>query len=58
MGLCMALKSWACNEMALRIVLHSMHVHANLYQWFMVPLLSISADFCVSFFMLIFTGQA
>lgn len=58
MGPYMALKSWACNEMALRIVLHSVHVHANLYQWFMVPPLSISADFCVSFYVLIFTGQA
>lgn len=54
----MALKSWACNEMALRIVLHSVLVHGNFYQWFMVPPLSINTDFCVSFFVLIFTGQA
>lgn len=52
----MALKNWACNEIALRIVLHSMY--AIFYQWFMVLPLSISSDFCVSFFVLIFTVQA
>lgn len=48
----------ALNEMALRIVLRSVLVHGNFYQWFMVPPLSINTDFCVSFFVLIFTGQA
>lgn len=43
----MALKSWACNEMVLRIVQHSVHLHANCYQCFMVMLPSINADFCV-----------
>ncbi|XP_035311399.1 tRNA (guanine(26)-N(2))-dimethyltransferase isoform X1 [Cricetulus griseus] len=54
----MALKSRACHEMALRIVLHSLDLHANCYQRFVVPLLSISADFYVRVFVRIFTGQA
>uniref|UniRef100_A0A8D2DF84 tRNA (guanine(26)-N(2))-dimethyltransferase n=1 Tax=Sciurus vulgaris TaxID=55149 RepID=A0A8D2DF84_SCIVU len=54
----MALKSRACHEMALRIVLHSLDLRANCYQRFVVPLLSISADFYVRVFVRIFTGQA
>ncbi|XP_021487895.1 tRNA (guanine(26)-N(2))-dimethyltransferase isoform X1 [Meriones unguiculatus] len=54
----MALKSRACHEMALRIVLHSLDLHANCYQRFIVPLLSISADFYVRVFVRVFTGQA
>ncbi|KAK7797036.1 hypothetical protein U0070_015832 [Myodes glareolus] len=54
----MAIKSRACHEMALRIVLHSLDLHANCYQRFVVPLLSISADFYVRVFVRIFTGQA
>ncbi|KAM6149047.1 tRNA (guanine(26)-N(2))-dimethyltransferase [Erethizon dorsatum] len=64
----MALKSRACHEMvrvpsrppgrALRIVLHSLDLHANCYQRFVVPLLSISADFYVRVFVRVFTGQA
>lgn len=54
----LAPKSWACDKMVLRIVLHSVHLYANCYQRYMVPLLSFSADFCVCFFVLIFTGQA
>ncbi|XP_065729333.1 tRNA (guanine(26)-N(2))-dimethyltransferase isoform X3 [Phocoena phocoena] len=54
----MALKSRACHEMALRIVLHSLDLHANCYQRFVVPLLSISADFYVRIFVRVFTGQA
>ncbi|XP_006918808.1 tRNA (guanine(26)-N(2))-dimethyltransferase isoform X1 [Pteropus alecto] len=54
----MALKSRACHEMALRIVLHSLDLRANCYQRFVVPLLSISADFYVRVFVRVFTGQA
>ncbi|XP_012889701.1 PREDICTED: tRNA (guanine(26)-N(2))-dimethyltransferase isoform X2 [Dipodomys ordii] len=54
----MALKSRACHEMALRIVLHSLDLHANCYQRFIEPLLSISADFYVRVFVRVFTGQA
>uniref|UniRef100_H0XN43 tRNA (guanine(26)-N(2))-dimethyltransferase n=1 Tax=Otolemur garnettii TaxID=30611 RepID=H0XN43_OTOGA len=54
----MALKSRACHEMALRIILHSLDLHANCYQRFVVPLLSISADFYVRVFVRVFTGQA
>lgn len=43
---------------ALRIVLHSLDLHANCYQRYIVPLLSISADFYVRVFVRIFTGQA
>uniref|UniRef100_A0A8C6RWR8 tRNA (guanine(26)-N(2))-dimethyltransferase n=1 Tax=Nannospalax galili TaxID=1026970 RepID=A0A8C6RWR8_NANGA len=54
----MALKSRACHEMALRIVLHSLDLRANCYQRFVVPLLSISADFYVRVFVRVFVGQA
>lgn len=54
----MALKSRACHEMALRIVLHSLDLRANCYQRFVVPLLSISADFYIRVFVRVFTGQA
>lgn len=46
-----------CHQ-ALRIVLHSLDLHANCYQRFVVPLLSISADFYVRVFVRVFTGQA
>nr|XP_012807664.2 tRNA (guanine(26)-N(2))-dimethyltransferase [Jaculus jaculus] len=54
----MALKSRACHEMALRIVLHSLDLHANRYQRFVVPLLSVSADFYVRVFVRVCSGQA
>ena len=43
---------------ALRTVLHSLDLRANCYQRFVVPLLSISADFSVRVFVRVFTGQA
>lgn len=46
-----------CHQ-ALRIVLHSLDLHANCYQRYIVPLLSISADFYVRVFVRVFTGQA
>lgn len=43
---------------ALRIILHSLDSRANCYQRFIVPLLSISADFYIRVFVRVFTGQA
>nr|KAF6402796.1 tRNA methyltransferase 1 [Rousettus aegyptiacus] len=48
----------AAVQAALRIVLHSLDLRANCYQRFVVPLLSISADFYVRVFVRVFTGQA
>ncbi|NXO93239.1 TRM1 dimethyltransferase, partial [Certhia brachydactyla] len=53
-----SLKGKFCHEMALRIVLHSLDLRANCYQRFVVPLLSVSADFYVRVFVRVFTGQA
>lgn len=39
-------------------MLHSLDLHANCYQRYIVPLLSISADFYVRVFVRVFTGQA
>lgn len=47
-----------CRPQALRIVLHSLDLRANCYQRFIVPLLSVSADFYVRVFVRVFTGQA
>ncbi|XP_044134865.1 tRNA (guanine(26)-N(2))-dimethyltransferase isoform X1 [Bufo gargarizans] len=54
----MSLKSKFCHEMALRILLHSLDLRANCYQRYIVPLLSISADFYIRVFVRVFTGQA
>ncbi|KAM3925844.1 tRNA (guanine(26)-N(2))-dimethyltransferase [Leptodactylus fuscus] len=54
----MSLKSKFCHEMALRILLHSIDLRANCYQRYIVPLLSISADFYIRVFVRVFTGQA
>uniref|UniRef100_A0A8C0HG95 tRNA (guanine(26)-N(2))-dimethyltransferase n=1 Tax=Buteo japonicus TaxID=224669 RepID=A0A8C0HG95_9AVES len=53
-----SLKGKFCHEMALRIILHSLDSRANCYQRFIVPLLSISADFYIRVFVRVFTGQA
>ncbi|XP_064426072.1 tRNA (guanine(26)-N(2))-dimethyltransferase isoform X3 [Mirounga angustirostris] len=50
--------SQAGRRPALRIVLHSLDLRANCYQRFVVPLLSVSADFYVRVFVRVFTGQA
>ncbi|NXF00043.1 TRM1 dimethyltransferase, partial [Menura novaehollandiae] len=47
-----------CVPQALRIILHSLDLRANCYQRFVVPLLSVSADFYVRVFVRVFTGQA
>ncbi|XP_063787234.1 tRNA (guanine(26)-N(2))-dimethyltransferase isoform X2 [Pseudophryne corroboree] len=54
----MSVKSKFCHEMALRILLHSLDLHSNCYQRYIVPLLSISADFYIRVFVRVFTGQA
>ncbi|XP_014118292.1 PREDICTED: tRNA (guanine(26)-N(2))-dimethyltransferase [Pseudopodoces humilis] len=48
----------ALSEGALRIILHALDLRANCYQRFVVPLLSVSADFYVRVFVRVFTGQA
>ncbi|XP_032939698.1 tRNA (guanine(26)-N(2))-dimethyltransferase isoform X2 [Catharus ustulatus] len=53
-----SLKGRFCHEMALRIVLHSLDLRANCYQRFVVPLLSVSADFYIRVFVRVFSGQA
>ncbi|XP_064293293.1 tRNA (guanine(26)-N(2))-dimethyltransferase isoform X1 [Phalacrocorax carbo] len=53
-----SLKGKFCHEMALRIILHSLDSCANRYQRFIVPLLSVSADFYIRVFVRVFTGQA
>ncbi|XP_069692231.1 tRNA (guanine(26)-N(2))-dimethyltransferase [Periplaneta americana] len=48
----------SCHEMALRIVLQCLESHANRYGRYIVPLLSISADFYVRVFVRMFTSPA
>ncbi|EMP37224.1 N(2),N(2)-dimethylguanosine tRNA methyltransferase [Chelonia mydas] len=43
---------------ALRIILHSLDQRANCYQRYIMPLLSVSADFYIRVFVRVFTGQA
>ncbi|XP_048346927.1 tRNA (guanine(26)-N(2))-dimethyltransferase isoform X1 [Sphaerodactylus townsendi] len=54
----MSIKTKFCHEMALRIILHSLDLRANCYQRYIVPLLSVSADFYIRVFVRIFSGQA
>lgn len=54
----MSLKSKFCHEMALRIILHNLDLRANCYQRYIVPVLSVSADFYIRVFVQVFTGQA
>ncbi|KDR12969.1 putative N(2),N(2)-dimethylguanosine tRNA methyltransferase, partial [Zootermopsis nevadensis] len=48
----------SCHEMALRIVLQCVESHANRYGRYIVPLLSLSADFYVRVFVRMFSGPA
>nr|XP_020473508.1 tRNA (guanine(26)-N(2))-dimethyltransferase [Monopterus albus] len=43
---------------ALRIILHSLDQRAGVYQRYIQPLLSVSADFYIRVFVRVFTGQA
>ncbi|XP_058452414.1 tRNA (guanine(26)-N(2))-dimethyltransferase [Malaya genurostris] len=51
------LKTKACHEMALRILLRCIETTATRYGRYMVPLLSVSADFYIRVFVRIFTSQ-
>ncbi|XP_046385091.1 probable tRNA (guanine(26)-N(2))-dimethyltransferase [Ischnura elegans] len=53
-----SLHTKACHEMALRILLQCIESHANRYGRYIVPLMSISADFYVRVFVKIFTSPA
>lgn len=50
------LKSKACHELALRILLRHVEVQATKYGRYTVPILSISADFYIRVFIQIFTS--
>lgn len=52
----MPLKSKACHEMALRILLKCIESHANLYGRYIQPLLSVSVDFYIRVFVRVFTN--
>ena len=51
------LKSKACHEMALRIMLQCIESHANRYGRYIVPLLSLSIDFYARLFVRVFSSQ-
>lgn len=51
-----SLKIKCCHEMALRILLQCIQSHANRYGRYIVPLLSLSADFYIRVFLRIFTS--
>ncbi|CAH2238806.1 probable tRNA (guanine(26)-N(2))-dimethyltransferase isoform X2 [Pararge aegeria] len=51
-----SLKTKSCHEMALRILLQCIEQHANRYSRYIVPLLSISADFYIRVFVKIYSG--
>ncbi|XP_068622642.1 tRNA (guanine(26)-N(2))-dimethyltransferase isoform X2 [Battus philenor] len=51
-----SLKTKCCHEMALRILLQCIEHHANRYSRYIVPMLSISADFYIRVFVKIYSG--
>jgi tRNA (guanine26-N2/guanine27-N2)-dimethyltransferase len=51
------LKSKACHEIALRILLRCIESHANRYGRYIKPLLSLSVDFYARVFVRVYTGQ-
>ncbi|BET01560.1 N2,N2-dimethylguanosine tRNA methyltransferase [Nesidiocoris tenuis] len=53
-----SLRSPACHEMALRILLQCIQAHANRYGRYIVPLMSVSADFYIRVFVRIFSSPA
>ncbi|XP_045624575.1 tRNA (guanine(26)-N(2))-dimethyltransferase [Procambarus clarkii] len=53
----LSIKSKACHEIALRIVLQCIESHANRYGRYIVPLLSMSADFYVRVVVKVFTSR-
>ncbi|XP_046746811.1 probable tRNA (guanine(26)-N(2))-dimethyltransferase [Diprion similis] len=52
-----SLKSKACHEMALRILLQHISSHAGRYGRYIQPLISISVDFYIRVFVRVYTGQ-
>ncbi|XP_033751075.1 tRNA (guanine(26)-N(2))-dimethyltransferase-like [Pecten maximus] len=54
----MSYRSAYCKEMALRILLQSLETTANRYSRYIVPMISISADFYIRVFVRVFTGAA
>ncbi|KAF8381249.1 trm-1 [Pristionchus pacificus] len=50
------IRTKACHEMALRILLRSMDAHANRYTRYIEPLLAISIDFYIRVFVRVHTG--
>jgi len=53
-----SLKTKACHEMAIRIVLQCLEAHATRSGRYIVPLLSLSIDFYTRVFVRVYTGQA
>lgn len=51
------LRSKACHEIALRILLRCIEGHANRYGRYIKPLLSLSVDFYARVFVRVYTGQ-
>lgn len=51
-----SLKIKSCHEMAVRILLQCIESHANRYSRYIVPLLSISADFYIRVFVRVYTS--
>lgn len=51
-----SLRNSACHEMALRIALQSIESHCNRYGRYIVPLLSVSADFYIRLFLKVYTS--
>ncbi|KAK7870637.1 hypothetical protein R5R35_009133 [Gryllus longicercus] len=53
-----SLRTKACHEMGLRIILQCIETHANRYGRYIVPMLSVSADFYIRVFVKIYSGAA
>lgn len=51
-----SLKMKCCHEMAVRILLQCIESHANRYGKYIVPLLSLSADFYIRVFVRVYPG--
>ncbi|CAL7938563.1 unnamed protein product [Xylocopa violacea] len=52
-----SLRSKACHEMALRILLQNIASHAGRYGRYVTPILSVSADFYIRAFVKVFSSQ-
>ncbi|XP_056643380.1 tRNA (guanine(26)-N(2))-dimethyltransferase [Diorhabda sublineata] len=51
-----SIKTKSCHEVALRILLQCIESHANRYGRYIVPLLSLSADFYIRVFVRVYSG--